>query len=404
LLHLRSKQGTENLTRGLAFQHPGTRRQRIAALIGARPKNTLLGAARCCRTARALRALIHRVAAAGAGQLPGVSAERAGILALSHHLDEALGTSVNWADLVRDSIPMARVGRNYEETATHILGDLLLAVLHSHTGVETGLSDNLPSIDSQELIHDPEAAVRRFVQADWRMNLKRWQQQSRTRNFGWEENTQGGTRGDEASQVPDYRAPAEARFDVEKWEVLKNEFREQLVSGIRDPHLADAAIKIFEIRARNVEKGYFETSQPVPDNPDQSARQVVDLLRAPATSHWESHTKRFGLSRDETARLLRYVHMVAGRFAQRHRGERVADLIYRLFSPAYFQALEESFVEIPVERAGPKLPQDFNAKRAERLVLQYGFAGAAKRLRVSPEALRLWHESVSQAPKRPGMR
>ena len=53
---------------------------------------------------------------------------------------------------------------------------------------------------------------------------------------------------------------------------------------------------------------------------------------------------------------------MAGTFIERHRGERIAELIYRLFQPAYFQALKDDpgaarlFV-LEISRVGPAVDE-----------------------------------------------
>jgi hypothetical protein len=129
----------------------------------------------------------------------------------------------------------------------------------------------------------------------------------------------------------------------------------------------------------------------------RSAHEAARELMAPGDREWADLARSSvgRLTAAEVSRLILHVHATAGRFAERHRGERVAELVYRLFPPRYFSVLRSAMTSIKDEET-MRLPQGFDPPRTHRLILRVGPEQTARQLGLTSAVLRVWWASERQ--------
>jgi hypothetical protein len=162
-------------------------------------------------------------------------------------------------------------------------------------------------------------------------------------------------------------------------------------------------VKVFQTRVKNAERvtrggtSAFVQVRTDSSSAEQSAQEAARLMAAPANREWAdlARSQPGGLTSAEVPRLVQYVHGAAGTFARKHQGERISELIYRLFPPQYFEALEGSLATPPSESRS-HLPEGFDPGRARRLILQVGPEKAARQLGLTSAELRAWWASERQ--------
>ena len=243
---------------------------------------------------------------------------------------------------MRQQLPVSRRSPDLGEWTTQILEDLLINALRDREGAGPGPPGPSRTSTSRSWCRTPRRRSAISCGPSGGRACRGGSGDRRERNFHVMDT--GGTRPfREETQVVDPRVTGpQDSYDPAKWTQFQREFEDLLSTGTTNRRIAEAAVRVFRIRVGNAERvtrgGTTARVQVQVDAASlaRSAQEAARALVAPADQEWSDLARSSvgKLTAAEVPKLILHVHATAGRFAERHRGERVAELVYRLFPPA----------------------------------------------------------------------